>query len=246
MNIHKELHQGLDDAGPERLGYVRRAFEHVRAIDRPRILDAGCGKGDVTIELARLGGGEVIGIDIDGEVLGRFAARIKEEGLEGRVRAVHCSLLELPFPPESFDVVWAEGSLHIAGMEKSLRALHGFIRRGGFLVAHEMAWIRSDPPDDALMGWKARFPGILSIDEICGYVDKYNYRMIEHFALPDDFWSRHYYEPLEGRIASLREKYSDNPEALAILDREQREADLYSKSASWMGSAYVVMQRDDE
>jgi ubiquinone/menaquinone biosynthesis C-methylase UbiE len=245
MDIHVELYKDIDKASPERLAFTRRAFESLSGLDRPRILDAGCGRGDVAVELARLGGGEVIGIDIDGEALGTFEKRIGEEGLEERVCAIHGSMFEMPFPPESFDVIWAEGSLHIVGIEKGLSTLRGFIRPGGFLVAHEMVWIRPDPPAEVLDRWQGRFPGIRSIDEIIEYIDKYDYRLITHFTLPEDFWSRDYYEPLEKRITLLREKYSDNPGALAILDGEQLEVDLYNESSRWVGSVFFVMQRDD-
>jgi SAM-dependent methyltransferase len=245
MDIHRELYQDLDRASTERLAFTRKAFDSLPRLDRPRILDAGCGRGDVTIELARLGGGEVFGIDIDREVLRTFEERIERDGLGENVHAVNGSIFEMSFPPESFDVIWAEGSLHIVGIEKGLRTLRGFIRPGGFLVAHEMAWIRPDPPAEALDRWKGRFPGILSIDEIIDGIALYDYRLIAHFALPEDFWLRDYYEPLEKRIALLREKYSDNAEALAILDGEQLEVDLYGKYSKWVGSAFLVMQRSD-
>ncbi len=140
-------------------------------------------------------------------------------------------------------MVWAEGSLHIIGIEKGLKALHGFIKPGGFLVAHEMVWIKPDPPAEALDRWQRRFPGIRRIDEIIEHVELYSYRLIDHFTLPDDFWYRDYYEPLENRIALLREKYSDNPGTLAILDNEQREVDLYKKYSRWIGSVFFTMQR---
>ncbi len=243
MDIHIELFKDLDRASPERLAFTRKAFASLRGLDRPRILDAGCGRGDVAIELARLGGGEVIGIDIGGEALCKFEKRIGEEGLEKRVHAVHGSMLEMPFSPDSFDVVWAEGSLHIIGIEKGLKALHGFIKPGGFLVAHEMVWIKPDPPAEALDRWQRRFPGIRRIDEIIEHVELYSYRLIDHFTLPDDFWYSDYYGPLENRIALLREKYSDNPGTLAILDNEQREVDLYKKYSRWIGSVFFTMQR---
>ncbi len=245
MDIHEELIKDLDRASPERLEYTRKAFGYIKALDRPRILDAGCGRGDVAIELARLGGGEVVGIDVDSRVLGKFESRIGEEGLGERVHAVHGSILELPFPPGSFDVVWAEGSLHIIGIENGLRALYDVIRPGGFLVEHDMAWTKPDPPTEVFDYWRERGSDIRSIDEFIEYVDKYSYRLITHFVLPGDFWNRDYYEPLEKRIALLREKYSDNRGALAILAREQREVDLYRKYTRWTGSVFFVLQRKD-
>jgi len=245
MNIHKELYKGIDRASPERLSFTRRAFGSLPGLDRPRILDAGCGNGDVTIELARLGGGEVFGIDIDGESLRKFEKRIIDERLGARVHAVHGSMLEISFIPESFDIVWAEASIHSIGFDRGIEILRDFIRPGGFLVVHEMAWIRPDPPAEILDHWKGRIPGIRGIDEYIEGIVTHGYRLISHFALPDDFWGRDYYDPLERRIEHLLEKYSDNAEALAILDRERYDVDLYNKYSRWIGSVFFVMQRGD-
>jgi len=47
------------------LKYTRKAFQMLPKMDKPCILDIGCGTGLTTIELARLSDGEIIGIDID-------------------------------------------------------------------------------------------------------------------------------------------------------------------------------------
>ena len=245
MDIHKELYKDIDRASPERLAFTRKAFECLPALDRPRILDAGCGNGDVTIELARLGGGDTIGIDINSESLGKFEKLIGEEGLGERVHALHGSMLDMPLPPEGFDIVWAEASIHTIGFEKGLEALRAFIRPEGFLVVHELVWIRPDPPEEILDRWKVRFSGILSIEEFKELIASYNFMLMECFSLPDDFWGRVYYESVGKRIEHLRGKYSDNPEALAILNGEQSEVDLYYESSRWFGSAFFVMQRNN-
>jgi len=245
MDVHKELYKDLDRASADRLTFTRRAFESLPGLDRPRILDAGCGNGDVTIELARLGGGEVFGIDIDAESIRRFEERINKEGLGERVHALRCSMLDMSFSPESFDLIWAEGSIHVIGFEKGLEALRRFIRPAGFLVVHEVAWIKPDPPAELQDLWKDRLPGIREIDEMIERIELHEYRLITHFILPENFWGKDYYDPLGKRIEHLREKYSDNTGTLAILDRERAEVDLYYQSSRWFGSAFFAMRRND-
>ena len=245
MDIHEELYEGLDVASPERLACSRRAYERVPRLDRPTILDAGCGRGDVAIELARLSGGEIFGIDIDERPLRIFEERIREEGLEDRVHAIHGSILNMDFAPESFDIAWAEGSLHIVGLGKGLEALRPFLKPGGFLVIHEIVWTHTDPPADISRRWKERFPGLRSEDELFELARTHNYSRVDQMALPHDFWGSQYYEPLERRIGLLREKYSDNAGVLAILDREQSEVDLYRRSSRWLGTFFFILRRGD-
>ena len=74
---------------------------------------------------------------------------------------------------------------------------------------------------------------------------KHKVSTIDRLAFPDDFWGRNYYDPLERRIALLREKYSDNRKVLAILDREQAEVDLYRMCSRWVGSYFFILKCGD-
>jgi ubiquinone/menaquinone biosynthesis C-methylase UbiE len=117
-------------------------------VDNPRILDIGCGTGGSTLELARLSGGEVIGIDIHQPYLNELRRKTELAGLSERVKVVNCSLFDMHFPVESFDIIWAEGSIFIIGFEKGLNDWQRFIKPNGFLVVHEMAWLHQDPPQE--------------------------------------------------------------------------------------------------
>ena len=78
-----------------------------------------------------------------------------------------------------------------------------------------------------------------NLDQIaaCGY------DQVGHFALPEETWWIEYYGPLEARVQGLRQAYAGDREALALLDREQREIDLFKRHQRWYGSAFFVMQR---
>ena len=91
--------------------------------------------------------------------------------------------------------------------------------------------------------WKKVYPGIKTIPENLELIPGCGYREVGYFPLPEDAWWDEYYNPLEKRIQSLRKKYTDNPKALAILDNEQLEIDLFRKYSQWYGSVFYVMQR---
>ena len=85
---------------------------------KPHILDIGCGSGIPTIELAKLSNGGVIGLDVSQPLLDRLTRKIKEAGLSNRVKTLKCSMFDMPFPDESFDIIWSEGSIFIVGFKE--------------------------------------------------------------------------------------------------------------------------------
>lgn len=241
-----EIHRDLPREGPGRYRYTQRAFELLPRLERPRILDIGCGPGAPTMALARLFGGEVVGIDIFQQYLDQLQAKIAAAGYEDRVQAVNMSMFEIDVPDASFDVVWAEGSIFIIGFERGLAEWRRLVRPDGFLAVHEMCWLRQDPPEEIAEFWQAAYPAITSVDGNLAMIAAAGYRLLGHFTLGEDAWWPEYYGPLEERIHMLRTKYADDTAALSQLEEEQREIDLYRKYKDWYGSVFFVMQRPDE
>ena len=226
------------------LKYTRKAFRMLPQMDKPRILDIGCGSGVPTLELARLGQGEVIGIDIDQPALDEFTRRIEEAGLPDRVQAVNCSMFHMDFPDESFDIIWAEGSTFIVGFERALKEWRRFLKPKGFLVAHEMTWSRPDPPQEVYNYWKGlAASGIRTVPEYLEQISVCGYEVVGYFTLPEDAHWIEYYGPLEIRIQELRLKHVNDSKALEVIDKEQQEIEVSRKYHQWYSSAFFVMQR---
>jgi SAM-dependent methyltransferase len=243
IEIRREIYQGLGEASSIGLDFTRKAFQMLPALTQPRILDIGCGQGRATLELARLSDGQVVGLDIDEAALDVLSTQVEKEGLADRVQAVHGSMADMDFADESFDVIWAEGSVNAIGFGRALRAWRRLIRPEGFLVIHEGAWLQPDPPRAIVERWQ---PVFADINTVAGYVKQmpnYGYRLLGHFSLPEDFWWANFYALVEERIRALREKYAGQPAAEEILKQEQAEVDLYREHAPWYGSAFLVMQK---
>lgn len=204
--------------------YTRRAFQMLPALKKPKILDIGCGSGVPTMELARLSSGEIIGIDIDQTALNEFNEKINEAHLSDRVRTIKCSLFEIEFPEETFDIVWAEGVIALIGFERGLREWRRLIKPGRFLVVH----------DD--IGDIERKHELIPL---CGYI------LIDIFVIPKEVWWREYYFSFEKRIKILIKKYSNDPEALARLEKEQKEVEEFKNNPIYHGSVFFVMQKID-
>ena len=201
--------------------YTRKAFQMLPELEKPRILDIGCGSGVPTIELAKLSNGEIIGIDINQSLLDQLNRKIEEKGFSNRMKTIKCSLFEIDFPDESFDIIWAEGSIHIIGFEKGLREWNRLLKTKGFLVVHDEA---------------KKISNKLKKIPHCGY------KLINYFSLPEEAWWLDYYRPLEIRIKELRIKYKNDPEALKIFKKYQNEIDMVKKNPKYFGSVYYIVQ----
>ena len=244
-DIQRELHAELSRGSPARLGFTRKAYHMLPDLNRPRILDVGCGQGGPTLELARLSGGQVTGLDIDKSALHELARRADQQGLSDHIQVVHSSMFDMDFAEASFDVIWSEGSMHILGFERALGEWRRFIRPGGFLVVHEMVWLRSDPPAEVTNCPELAYPGIRTVPEYIAHIPEHGYALVDHFCLPEDFWLRDYFDPMMARLRRLRTKYAGDQAAQKTLDKEERAAELYKKHSNWYGSVFLLMQKSE-
>ncbi|MFC2063227.1 SAM-dependent methyltransferase [Chloroflexota bacterium] len=203
------------------LKYTRRAFRMLPHLDKPRILDIGCGAGISTLELARLSRGEVTGIDIDQSALDKFTRGIEAAGLGGRVRARNRSMLEMDFPDGSFDIVWAEGSIYAVGFARGIREWKQLLKRDGYLVIH-------DAQGD--------------ISGKLGQIRSGGYELLGYFLLNKETWQQEYFAPLEKLVAEYRGKYPDDARILREIRLAQQELDTFKKDPENNSSVVFVMK----
>lgn len=241
-DVRSELYDVVE-VSSRRLDYTRRAFQMIPKMDDPNILDIGCGDGEPTLELARLSDGTVTGIDIKQGQLDRLIRKAWERGLQDRVKAVKMSMQNLDFPKEHFDIIWSEGAIWVIGFKKGLLKWKWLIKPRGFLVVHEMCWLKPDPPAEIRNHWHGLFPGITTTDKMIDIIQECGYVILGHFMLPDDFWWEGYYEALQERIDLLKERYKDDAQVQSILDSEQRQVNIYKRNMCYYGSAFFIMQR---
>jgi SAM-dependent methyltransferase len=111
----------------------RKLFERLRLPDAPRILDAGCGTGEIAVRLAELfPRAEVLGVDIVDAHIG--LARRRRPDLEARLRFEHRSVYGLELPAGSFDLTVCRHVLHaIPHPDRVLAELVRVTRPGGRL-----------------------------------------------------------------------------------------------------------------
>ena len=186
---------------------------------------------------------EVTALDVYQPFLDHVQKRAKEIQADSRLRTKKMSMEKMNFPEGSFDLIWAEGSSWVIGFEKALIEWRRLLRPYGFLVIHEMAWLKPDPPPEIRDYWQRRNPDIKTVDQYQEIIPKHGYRLVDSFTLPQDLWWDEYYGPLQERIRKLREKYRGDSLALNKLESEQQEVDLFKRHMEYYGSAFFVLEK---
>jgi ubiquinone/menaquinone biosynthesis C-methylase UbiE len=202
--------------------YTREAFMKLPQLEKPRILDIGCGSGVPTLELAKLSDGEVIGIDIDQSCIDEFNRKIREEALSNRVKAINLSVFEMKFPDETFDVVWSEGVIGKIGFEKSLKEWQRLLKHNGYLVIHYQTSLVADA---------------------LSQIPQHGYRLADTVSLPEDAWWTEFYKPLEEKMGALLHKYGNSSGALKLLKQLQSEMVMVKKNPLNFRSAFYIMKK---
>ena len=205
------------------LKYTRKAFRMLPQPDKPRILDVGCGSGVPTMELARLTNGEIIGLDIDQGPLDMLRRKIEKAGVSDRVKAIKCSLFDMKFPEESFDIIWSEGSIHVIGFQRGLQEWKRFLKPNGYLAVHDE---------------KGNVTEKLEQISSCGY------KLLGHFIMNEDMWRDEYFTLLEKLIGEARTKYAGVPKVREVANNAQREIDMFKENPRANSSVSFVMKKN--
>lgn len=115
------------------------------------VLDLGCGTGRFSGSLAEITGGRVKALDVSRELLALAPRRAEVEYLQG-------SATSLPFPDETFDLVWTclvLGALRGPDLETACREIVRVTRPGSLLFLVENTSNRSDGPSWAFRSVEA-------------------------------------------------------------------------------------------
>jgi sterol 24-C-methyltransferase len=103
-----------------------------------RVLDAGCGEGDVAVRLATRFGLQVDGVDLLEPNLERARAKAAHLGLAGSLRFQRRDYTDLPFADATFDGAGTmETLVHAFDHQRALRELRRVLKPGGRLVLFE-------------------------------------------------------------------------------------------------------------
>jgi len=239
-----KIFEGLPRQGPGDFRCTKKAFE----ISGPHppdaeILDAGCGCGMQTIDLAKICREcRITAVDIHQPFLDELNIRAEKEGVAERIKTVCASMDELPFEEERFDLIWAEGSVYTIGVEKAAEYFRTLLKPGGRIAFTEAAWFTDKPSKETLEFWSECYPEMKNEDENARILISAGYRNIKTFRLPAYTWTDNFYIPLEKRVLALKEEYPGDTEQ-EMLDFNLREMEMFRKFSSEYGYTFFIAEK---
>ena len=204
------------------LKYTRQAFSFLPPLSNPRILDIGCGSGVATIELAKLTEGHIEAIDIDQIALDEFKKQVSDINLQDRIKIIQGSMLESDFDPDSFDLIWSEGSIAFIGFRNGLERWRKFLKANGYLVVHDSV---SDLSNKEKL-----------ITE-CGF------SKLGQFIISHEMWWNEYFGPLKNRLDSIKDVDDLSADEKKELESAREEVDGFDYSDDNYASVFFILQK---
>ncbi len=240
-----EIYEGLPRQGPGERESTERALSLLPPLARGQlILDIGCGSGAQTIDIARKTEARIVAIDAHAPFVAQLTSRAADLGLADRITAQVGDMNDLQFPDGSFDLVWSEGAIFIIGFSKGLASWRRLLAPGGHLVVSEFCRLRDDPPAELREIFLDGGSEVGDLEARRKAVAASGYRLLSDFVLPAAGWWDNYYVPLGECLERFRAVHAEDPEALDVAGRSQREIELYRKHPAYFGYVFFAMTPD--
>ena len=120
-----------------------------------RVLDIGCGIGGPAFVLASKYGADVVGIDIEPQLIEQAKLRAEKLNLSDQCEFVTVEPGPFTFPDDSFDVVFSSGTIMtIEGKKDVFAEVLRILKPGGTFTVYDWTKTEGDYSDDMLYWFK--------------------------------------------------------------------------------------------
>ena len=215
--MSKEYFDIKDNCRKGLLKYLSKAISIIPAIEDPLILDVGCGSGVPTLALAEIFNGTITAVDFDTKSINRLEEKVKELNLSKRITIINCSLFDMEFEENLFDIILAEGLLNNVGFEKGFLEVIKLLKRNRYFIIHDE---------------------FRNHNKKTKFIENNNCKILYSFRLDEHVWWNDYFKCLEKEISSQGKK-----DLLELFKTELYEIELFKQNPSQFNSAYYVIKK---
>jgi SAM-dependent methyltransferase len=182
----------------------------------------------------------VVAVDRSTEYLTQLLDRSRRHGLDDRISIAVADMADLPFASGSFDLLWAEGSAYVIGVDRALRSWRRLLRAGGYFAFTELVWLAAEPPQPVARFFADEYPAMSTVESWQKAIAASGYDLVGNFTLPEHAWWDGYYGPLEAKLPGLRGRYAGDHDALAVVANTAREIAMRREYSRWYGYEFFV------
>ena len=208
-----------------------------------KIADIGCGTGAATTLLAQQLNAQVTAVDFLPEFIDVLKEKSRDQGLDRKINPLVCSMDDLPFRNEEYDVIWSEGAIYNMGFEQGVKEWRRFLKPGGMLVVSEITWSTNSRPYELQAYWEKEYPEIDTASSKFNVLENNGYSPVAYFLLPEHCWLDNYYRPMQSMFADFLKRNGNSAEAQAIVSAEEAEIALYEKYKSYYSYGVYVARK---
>ena len=240
-----DLHKSTNRQGPGGDAETEKALS-LAMIDRAaplKIADIGCGTGASTLLLARLLKAQITAVDFLQDFLEVLEGRAENMGLSEKITTLCCSMDNLAFQDEEYDVIWSEGAIYNIGFERGVIDWNRYLKAGGLLIVSEITWITASRPSELQKYWEGEYPEIDVASSKIGVLEKNGYSPSGYFVMPEHCWLENYYRPMQNSFADFLARNANSEEAQAIVEAEKKEISLYKKYSKYYSYGVYVARK---
>lgn len=200
----------------------------------PAVADVGCGSGAAAFVLAEELKTPVRAFDISPILLDVLTERAATRGLGDLVRPEVADMAALPVAPGSLDLLWAEGSAFILGLEEAFRRWLPLMASGGVLVLSDAVWLTNSPPPEAVALWQ-EYPTMGTSADAIARAEAAGWRVLFTEVLEPEAWDAY----LGSIRAALAQPHALAPDFAAALETE---AAVWDTARKTYGYLFLALQ----
>ncbi|MBV1905134.1 MAG: class I SAM-dependent methyltransferase [Pseudomonadales bacterium] len=207
------------------------------------IVDIGCGTGSASIVLAKQLNAQITAVDFLPEFIQVLKDKAEKEGLSEKIDTLVCSMEDLPFSREEYDLIWSEGAIYNMGFEKGVNEWKQFLKPDGLLIVSEITWLTKERPYEIQKYWDSEYPEIDTASAKIGVLENAGYSPISYYYLPEYCWLDNYYRPMQKRFSGLLERHENSQGAQAVVEAEKKEIDLYERYKEYFSYGVYIAKK---
>lgn len=241
IDLHK--HQERQGPGSDRTTEQALGLTGLDPHQPLKVADIGCGTGAASLLLAQRLNAQITAVDFLSDFLQVLGDRSEALGLQDRIMPLCASMEALPFEPETYDVIWAEGSIYNMGFSRGIKEWRPYLKTGGVMVLSEITWLTATRPAEIQEYWQGEYGEIALPSQKISLLEQAGYQLLGYFPLPPSCWLDHYYHHLENRFGDFLQGQNHSEAAQAIVAMETKEIALYKKYQAYYSYGMYVVKK---